>query len=229
MWSEGTHHWSCQLFHKRRDGEINDNISKNDEFGQSCQPFYKYCGGMITFPHMQIWCDIVWCLRESILDAGASKFHRFEDQVPDVSQIKTWELLEMIINWKKSGRHHSNLRNEWTTYIVISSKNEIYPEFQLWEASHQFEKRVNRQHGSTLSHSFFSARVPQLPNHFLFADFHWNFQSGSFQQKKVSLHFERNLSRWWWWTQATYSCCSIPGKTDNSKSAAIGWVLLGVS
>ena len=81
------------------------------------------------------------------------------------------------------------------THIVISSKSEIHPEFQLWDASHQFEKRVNRQHGSILSHSFFSARLPQLPNlkSLFFAHFHWNFQSGSFQQKKVSLHFERNL------------------------------------
>ena len=71
----------------------------------------------------------MWCLRESILDAGASKFHRFEDQVPDVSQIKTWELLEMIINWKKSGRHHSDLRNVWTTYDPHCHK------FKKWNPS----------------------------------------------------------------------------------------------
>ena len=139
--------------------------------------------------------------------------------------------------WSSTGKNQGGITAIWETceprmtHIVISSKNEIYPEFQLWDASHQFEKRVNRQHGSILSHSFFSARLPQLPNlkSLFFAHFHWNFQSGSFQQKEVSLHFERNLSRWWWWTEATYSCCSIPGKTDNSKSAAIGWVLLGVS
>ena len=129
---------------------------------------------------------------------------------------------------EKSGRHHSYLRNVWTTYDPHCHK------FKKWNPSRVSTLRCIASIWETCEPPTWfnlgtsSPTIAKSEITFFSLTFTGTSSLEAFSRRKF--HFIlRELWWWWWWTQATYSCCSIPGKTDNSKSAAIGWVLLGVS